>query len=94
MTAMGRRLSLFEASAYCELKETSAEKRGSMKDVKMHSDLLGPLLEKYVITLYLITHLDLIKICRLDVIKIYRQIEITNTVRKLLDEYEAIRTIS
>lgn len=71
MTAIGRRLSLFEASAYCELKETSAEKKGgSTRDVKIHSDLLGPLLEKYVITLYSITHLDLIKICRLDVIKI------------------------
>lgn len=61
---------MFEANAYCELKETSAEKRGSMRDVKMHSDLLGTLLGKYVITLCSITHLDLIKVCRLDVIKI------------------------
>lgn len=70
MTAIGRRLSLFEANAYCEPKETSAERRGSMRDVEIYSDLVGPLLGKYVITLYLITHLDLIKKYRLDLTKI------------------------
>lgn len=53
---------MFEANAYCEPKETSAERRGSMRDVEIYSDLVGPLLGKYVITLYSITHLDLIKI--------------------------------